>query len=53
MADRTHGSDDMEAEARELAEDEALDRLESVYGPFDDDTEDWRESSLTVWERNR
>lgn len=42
MADRTHGSDDMQAEARELAEDEALERWESVHGPFDDETEEER-----------
>ena len=53
MADRTPGSDDMQAEARELAEDEALERWTDLHGPFDDETEDWRESSLTVWERNR
>ena len=41
------------AEQRELAEDEAFERFEDMYGPFDDDSEDWRESSLTVWERNR
>ena len=51
--DRMHSSDDMEAEARELAEDEALERWEAENGPFDDETEDWREASLTIWERNR
>lgn len=53
MSDRTPGSDDMEAEARELAEDETLERWESVHGPFDDETDDWRDSALTVSERNR
>lgn len=53
MGDRTPGSDDMAAEQRELAEDEALERFEATYGPFDDDADDWREASLTVWERNR
>lgn len=53
MADRTPGSDDMQAEARELAEDEALERWESVHGPFNDETEDWRDASLTAGERNR
>lgn len=53
MGDRTPGSDDMRAEQRELAEDEALERFEVEFGPFDDDAEDWTEASLNVWERNR
>ena len=50
--DRTPGSDDMEAEERELAEDEARDRWEAMYGPFDDSAE-WVEVAQTAWERNR
>lgn len=52
MGDRTPGSDDMEAEERELAEDEARDRWEAMYGPFDD-ADEWVEVAQTVWERNR